>query len=134
MNIIIPLGELGNKFQHEGYTRPKPLVSVLGKEMIYYIFDNIHLGVNDTIYVIYKTEMNKWNFKDIMAHKYPYVKLIPINYQTKGVAETLLYGLDKIDFIDNETITMDCDNFYTIDVISMYKEYKEYKEQSNVIF
>jgi NDP-sugar pyrophosphorylase family protein len=31
MNIIIPLGGIGKRFAEEGYTRPKPLINVLGK-------------------------------------------------------------------------------------------------------
>ena len=37
MNIIIPLGGLGSRFQTEGYARPKPFVRVLGKEMILWV-------------------------------------------------------------------------------------------------
>jgi hypothetical protein len=37
MNVIVPLGGLGMRFQNEGYTRPKPFVRVLGKEMILWV-------------------------------------------------------------------------------------------------
>eukprot|EP00971_Amphidinium_carterae_P289101 5740278-Amphidinium_carterae.1 len=31
MNVIVPLGGLGTRFQNQGYMRPKPSVRVLGK-------------------------------------------------------------------------------------------------------
>ena len=34
MNVMIPLGGIGSRFQKEGYKYPKPFVRVLGKEMI----------------------------------------------------------------------------------------------------
>jgi NDP-sugar pyrophosphorylase family protein len=35
MNIIIPIGGIGQRFKDEGYLLPKPLINVLGKPMIY---------------------------------------------------------------------------------------------------
>ena len=34
MNIIVPLGGIGSRFQKEGYARPKPFVCVLGKQVL----------------------------------------------------------------------------------------------------
>ena len=44
MNVIVPLGGLGTRFQNEGYNRPKPFVRVLGKEMILWVLDSLNLG------------------------------------------------------------------------------------------
>jgi capsule biosynthesis phosphatase len=41
MNLIIPLGGIGSRFQKEGYFRPKPFVRVLGKPMIEWLVDNL---------------------------------------------------------------------------------------------
>ena len=37
MIIVIPLGGIGKRFSEMGYTDPKPLIKVLGKEIIFYI-------------------------------------------------------------------------------------------------
>jgi molybdopterin-guanine dinucleotide biosynthesis protein A len=49
MNIIIPLGGVGSRFAAEGYTRPKPLIRVLGKEMIRWVLDSLDLQPNDQV-------------------------------------------------------------------------------------
>ena len=53
MNIVVPLGGLGNRFQVEGYARPKPFVRVLGKEMILWVLDNLSLGPQDTLVIVF---------------------------------------------------------------------------------
>ena len=53
MNIIIPLGGLGSRFQNEGYSRPKPFVRVLGKEMIRWVVDNLKLGEEDALVIVF---------------------------------------------------------------------------------
>jgi hypothetical protein len=49
MNIIIPLGGVGSRFTVEGYTRPKPLIRVLGKEMIRWVLDSLDLQPADQV-------------------------------------------------------------------------------------
>ena len=44
MNVIVPLGGLGQRFQNEGYARSKPFVRVLGKEMILWVLDHLRLA------------------------------------------------------------------------------------------
>ena len=53
MNVVVPLGGLGNRFQVEGYARPKPFVRVLGKEMILWVLDNLSLGPQDTLVIVF---------------------------------------------------------------------------------
>ena len=37
INILIPIGGIGERFKNEGYNSPKPLINVLGKLMIQYV-------------------------------------------------------------------------------------------------
>jgi len=53
MNVIIPLGGLGTRFQKEGYARPKPFVRVLGKEMILWIVEHLRLGPDDSLVIVF---------------------------------------------------------------------------------
>ena len=46
MNIIIPIGGIGQRFKDEGYDMPKPLISVLGKPMIYLVINSLQLNVS----------------------------------------------------------------------------------------
>ena len=53
MNIIIPLGGKGERFQKEGYLDPKPLIKVLNKEIIFYTIDNLCINKDDKVFIIY---------------------------------------------------------------------------------
>ena len=45
MIIIIPLGGIGKRFSELGYKDPKPLIKVLGKEIIFWVLDNLKINV-----------------------------------------------------------------------------------------
>jgi NDP-sugar pyrophosphorylase family protein len=47
MNIIIPLGGIGKRFSDNGYTKPKPLIKVLGKEIIFWLLDSLNIDDSD---------------------------------------------------------------------------------------
>lgn len=122
MNIIIPLGDYGKEFKEEGYIKPKPLINILGKEMIFHVLDSIKLQENDKLYIIYKSDLDRWNFCSSIKNKYPNTILIPLSHHTIGVTETILYGLNMISDINKKTIAIDCDNFYSIDILSIYRD------------
>jgi len=126
MNIIIPIGGKGERFIASGYKEHKPLINILGKQMIYYVLDNLRLNKEDNIFIIYYNIEDKI-FKNVILEKYPNINFIRIYHQTKGAAETIYEGLKEIINItqNNKTMLLDCDTFYTTDVISMYKNINE---------
>jgi len=126
MNIIIPIGGKGERFLNCGYKEKKPLISILGKPMIYYVLDNLKITNDDKIFIIYY-DIEDCLFKNEILKKYPNINLVKINYQTKGAAETIFEGLKIIKNLTNNQKTMlfDCDTFYTEDVISLYRNIEE---------
>jgi beta-phosphoglucomutase-like phosphatase (HAD superfamily)/choline kinase len=122
MNIIIPIGGKGERFLRNGYKEPKPLINILGKPMIHYLLDNLNFTDDDKVFIIYYN-INTDLLKTVVKHRYLNVKLIKIEFQTKGAAETIYEGLKTIKTLTNNKKTMlfDCDTFYTKDVISIYR-------------
>ena len=53
MNIFIPLGGLGTRFQKQGFVRPKPFVRVLGKAMLSWVIEHIKLKSDDSLIIIF---------------------------------------------------------------------------------
>ena len=53
MNIIIPIGGKGERFKNKAYAKPKPLIDIFEKPMIFYVLDNLNINENDIIYIIY---------------------------------------------------------------------------------
>lgn len=133
MNILIPIGGKGERFKNKGYVDPKPLIKILDKEMIYYVLDNLKTSREDKVFIFYHDILDDYKFKNCIERKYPNVNLIPINFQTRGAAETIKTGLDiilnKFNILNERCMLMDCDTFYTDDVIDMYK-----KVEHNAVF
>lgn len=124
MNIIIPLGGKGERFRKEGYTDPKPLIKVLGKEILFHVIDNLNICENDKIFIIYNIELDDDNFSEIITTKYPEIKLIKLMHDTKGAAETVYIGLSEI--IKNyshtkKTLLIDGDTFYTSNIVDKFR-------------
>jgi HAD superfamily hydrolase (TIGR01509 family) len=127
MNIIIPLGGKGIRFVNEGYTIPKPLINIFEKTMIEYVIDNIKhsFTLEDKLFIIYNNNLDNFNFKDFIINKYPKCKLIKLENETSGAAETLLLGIKYIlnNYEYNEkSLILDCDTFYTQNIINMFRE------------
>ncbi len=124
MNIVIPLGGKGERFYKEGFDKPKPLIPILNKPMIFHVFDHLSIDwVNDKVFIIYHIHLDSFDFSSIVLHKYPGVHLIPISYQTAGACETLFYGLPFIQSLspNKQCVLFDCDTFYTQDILHMVR-------------
>jgi capsule biosynthesis phosphatase len=134
MNIIIPIGGVGQRFKDEGYDMPKPLISVLGKPMIYQVINSLQLESTDTVYIVYHNHLKEFNFETLIKFYFRNVniKFVSLDYLTKGAAETVLRGLETFteDELKDSVLLLDCDTFYSDDIISKYKS----QSNKNTIF
>ena len=134
MNIIIPLGGKGERFQKEGYKLPKPLIKVLEKEILFFTIDNLNYHLNDKIFIIYNKDLDIYNFKNIMNKKYPNIILIKLDKDTSGATETIYIGLSEIiknNSYHKKTILIDGDTFYTEDIL---KKFRNINDNTNAVF
>jgi len=134
MNIIIPIGGIGQRFKDEGYDMPKPLINVLGEPMIYKVINNLKIEDTDKIYIIYHNHLKEFNFETLIKFWFPdkNIFFVSLDYMTKGTSETVLKGLETFtskELLENILI-LDCDTFYDEDIISKYKS----SFNKNVIF
>ena len=134
MNIIIPIGGVGQRFKDEGYDLPKPLISVLGKPMIYHVINSLQLESTDTVYIVYHNHLKEFNFETLIKFYFRNVniKFVSLDYLTKGAAETVLRGLETFteDKLNDNVLLLDCDTFYSDDIIGKYKS----QPNKNTIF
>ncbi len=120
MNIIIPLGGLGKRFSEFGYRLPKPLIRLFFKPIIFWLLDNLSITNNDNVYLICNKSLKKYRFEDEIKKKYPNYNIIYLDADTRGAAETIYLGTKDIEH-DAETILLDGDTFYGIDLLAMYR-------------
>ncbi|ARF10015.1 hypothetical protein Indivirus_8_5 [Indivirus ILV1] len=129
MIILIPLGGTGERFKNQGYTKPKSLINVFGKPIIFYLLDNLNLDDVELVCIPYNKEYSNYNFEDLLRNNYPKIKFqfIKLNKNTEGAAETINIALKELNDIDKPILCLDGDNFYTKDIINMWN-------QKNAIF
>lgn len=124
MIIVIPLGGIGQRFKDLGYTKPKPLITVMGKPILFWLLDNLYLESHpDTKIIIpYNSELSRYNFEDLLRHHYDFrFKFVNIDKKTTGAVETILIGLQDEDTND-AMICLDGDNFYFEPILDIWNK------------
>jgi len=125
MNVIVPLGGLGTRFQNEGYGRPKPFVRVLGKEMILWVLDNLSLQSDDCLVIVFNPAFLSMDvfMREVVQSRFSNCTLVELAGPTRGAAETVLFGLKGLpeNFRKRPCMLCDGDCFYTADIVSMYR-------------
>lgn len=133
MNIVIPIGGMGQRFREDGYVTPKPLINVLGEPMICRLIEGLNMELNDVLHIIYSPELNSYNFENLIKFKFPKLNInfICLEGITRGASETILFGLNQMDFeLEESFIILDCDTFYSDDILGKYRNCKN----KNTIF
>lgn len=127
MNIIIPIGGIGQRFRTDGYLSPKPLIRFLGQPMLFWIIENLSLNEDDVLYIVYHKDLRDYHFKDQLRNRFPNLtfKFVELYYQTEGAVETLLLALKTIEDLSRKVVSLDCDTFYKYDVLSTYRQIEQ---------
>ncbi len=112
MNIVIPCAGKGSRFKEAGYTKPKLLISVLGKPLLFWVIDSLNILQDDTLYLAYHN-LGDHNFEDLVRFNYPDldIQFVKLPYSTRGPADTLYQVATQIDN-DKHLLSVDCDTFY----------------------
>eukprot|EP01062_Namystynia_karyoxenos_P067469 TRINITY_DN61432_c0_g1_i1.p1 TRINITY_DN61432_c0_g1~~TRINITY_DN61432_c0_g1_i1.p1 ORF type:complete len:438 (+),score=147.40 TRINITY_DN61432_c0_g1_i1:83-1396(+) len=127
LNIIIPLGGVGSRFQKEGYlTRPKPFVRVQGKEMILWVVEHMRVRPDDSLTLVFNPAWMSMDvfMRELLAAAFPNARLVELPGPTRGAAETVLIGLraQPPDIRRRPTLLADGDCFYaTCDVVGDFR-------------
>lgn len=124
MILLIPLGGIGKRFRDNGYDKPKALINVFGKPILYYLLDNINFTSLDYVILPYNKEYKKYNFEDKLKKDYPDIKFKfhCLENNTRGASETINIALNKLAHKESDCpiICLDSDNFYLCDIINKW--------------
>lgn len=71
MDVIIPLGGLGNRFKNFGYSRPKPLINVLGQPILYWLLMSLDFKKIKNIIIPYNKELGNYRFENQLLKDFP---------------------------------------------------------------
>lgn len=110
LQILIPMGGLGQRFRDAGFSTPKPLIEVDGKPMFLHALASFDAydGPKEYIFVVRQDAEEQYGLASSIKDLLPDAKIALLADNTRGAAETCLLARD---YIDNEKplIVMDCD-------------------------
>lgn len=123
MIIIIQAGGFGMRFKDAGYTKPKPLVNIIGKPMLFWLLKNLDLTNIKFVIIPYNKELEKYRFEDLLKNKFPNINFLfhKLEDDTNGPAEATMVALNKLNIEDCPILSFDCDNFYFENVIKKWE-------------
>lgn len=121
MYLLIPLGGTGKRFKEIGYEKPKPLINVLGKPILYWLLETID-NKFDKIIIPYNTILSKYRFEDSLRKDFPKLNFdfYPMD-KTNGALETVYLCLSNKKLDNKPILCVDGDNFYNCNVINDWK-------------
>ena len=92
LNVIIPIGGIGSRFQKEGYRFPKPLINIVGRPMICWLIEKLSLRPQDTLWIAVNQAIDEeFQVGQCLTKWFPKLdaRLLRLKYLTKGASETV---------------------------------------------
>jgi capsule biosynthesis phosphatase len=120
MKYILLCGGIGKRFNQ--YSLPKPLNYINGKHLIEYLIDSIP---SNTIYIIYNSILDNYNFKEIIINKFKFKTFLfkSLDFLTRGAVESGLIGIQNFDLDDEPIVFIDNDNIHNFPDLSNIKSH-----------
>jgi hypothetical protein len=120
INVVIPMGGLGSRFQSEGYTTPKPFLPIFGVPMFMRVVDNIvpkSLRSKTNIHIIVREE-HASRFNELKTNEK--IHIHTVEKLTDGAACTVL---TVKPFIDNDfpLVIANSDQFLEWSALDFYR-------------
>lgn len=87
------------RFVKDGYRVPKPLINIVGRPMLFWLLDNLHLEAEDTVWLGVQRSLElDFALGARLRREFPRVdlRMIYLDLQTRGAAETLLIILQVL--------------------------------------
>lgn len=110
LQILIPMGGLGQRFRDRGYEIPKPLIQVNGQRMFLRAlksFDSF-AGDKKVVFVVRKDAEDIYGLATSIGKIMPEAQTVILDHNTRGAAETAMVAINALNF-DGPLIIMDCD-------------------------
>lgn len=129
LRVLIPLAGKGERFAAAGFSEPKPLVPVAGRPLLFHLLDRLLVLERDLasaappeVCVVYAARLDEAGFAERVSAAFPGVRLVRLDGETRGAAETVLMGLRAMagsggGWAAGRVVVMDGDALYTGDVL-----------------
>ncbi|ORZ29514.1 nucleotide-diphospho-sugar transferase [Catenaria anguillulae PL171] len=113
MNVVIPMGGIGSRFAKSGYRYPKPLINIAGRPMLFWLIENLNLIAGDTLWLaVLRSVEDQFHISKHVQREFKHidVKLVVLDFETRGAAETLFIVCQNMEEheLSRRTMSLDC--------------------------
>ena len=133
LQLIIPMSGIGKRFLDYGYSIPKPLIKVRGKEMVNHVV-NMFDEIDRVLFICNENHLNSESLKleSILKKLHPNTKILSIKEHKRGPIHAVLEAERDID-LEMPTIINYCD-FNSIFDFSKFKEVVKKENSDGIVF
>lgn len=123
INVLIPMAGEGSRFSKAGFSLPKPFISVNGKPMIQWVFENMSCSdVTVNFICVIRTEHDRnFNIKAHLEALDSRVRVVYAEKLTEGAAATCLLAKELVDN-DLPLVIANSDQFIEWDASQFYAD------------
>ena len=110
LHIIMPMAGEGSRFMKEGWTTPKPLIKLNGRELFLHAIDSIDISGIEMKYsfIVRQEHIDKYGIDKEIKAIIPHANIFAVQETTRGAVETCLMAREVIEEED-AVLVMDCD-------------------------
>lgn len=133
LQLIIPMSGIGKRFLDYGYSIPKPLIKVRGKEMVNHVV-NMFDEIERVLFICNENHLNdkSLNLERTLKKLHQNTKIISIKAHKKGPIHAVLEAEKEI-ILDMPTIINYCD-FNSIFDFSKFKKIVKKENSDGIVF
>lgn len=113
LNLIMPMGGGGTRFENHGFSVPKPLIQIYGKPFFYWATQSVSKFVElETItFVVLKSHIEQFGIDEEIKKFYPDAKIHVIPEVLPGAVLTCIQGI--VDLPESRPVLFnDCDHLF----------------------
>ena len=103
MQIIITMAGLGQRFQAQGYTQPKPLVSVLNKPAIFYLMQSF--SASWKLFFVLGEHLKKTELESVIKSIRPDAVIIYTTHSARGPIDTVLAAIPYLNKTESVSVS-----------------------------
>jgi len=95
MRVVIPMSGKGSRFLRAGYSKPKPLIEVLGKPMIEWVV-SMFPGATDFTFICREDHLRDTELREVLNRVAPQGKILSISPHKLGPVHALLKSVEYL--------------------------------------
>ncbi|THG30836.1 glycosyltransferase family 2 protein [Naasia lichenicola] len=110
LQVLMPMGGLGQRFRDAGISTPKPLIEVRGVPMFKRALASLdaYPGAKSLIVVVREEHQRDFRLADLIREVQPDAQIVMLDHDTRGAVETAFSAAAVLD-PDAPLVVMDCD-------------------------